>query len=520
MLDRQVNRWGIGFWMLGVAMSGHAVADESSPAATPARHGEAVAVFSPTSAYPLPSAEERKELAQQLLELAVANIHPRFNELWLALMNSQDAAAQGRLFAESYMTLQRFRSQWHQLSWDARERLNVRKFNLQPMLTDSDDYLLLLQQGGLMAAVTALRPQEPNYLVMRQQLNHLLDMARQEPWPEIPDVRLHPGDSSDSLPVIKQVLVRGQLLAQADGDPVYNDVVVAAIKGFQRAHGLTDDGVIGRKTLMWLRVPPEQKAVILARTLLRQDVGDQLDSGRYVLVNLPEYQLRVLEGEHQLLSSRVIVGQLKRQTPILSSQIASVVLNPAWHVPTTILRQDIVPKLSHDPDYLLKERFDIYSYDGAKVDPASITLDDAITAGFPYRLRQQPGDHNALGRYKFYLPNDDSIYLHSTSKPSLFNHDLRAISSGCVRVEQSADLAELLLKDSKWSKDKLDAILQSKATKWVPLNTPVPVYTVYWRSWVDAQGLLQFRDDIYGFDSGKIDGNAPVMRSLRRHQKV
>jgi murein L,D-transpeptidase YcbB/YkuD len=125
-----------------------------------------------------------------------------------------------------------------------------------------------------------------------------------------------------------------------------------------------------------------------------------------------------------------------------------------------------------------------------------------------------------LGRYKFYLPNDDSIYLHSTSKPSLFNHDLRAISSGCVRVEQSADLAELLLKDSKWSKDKLDAILQSKATKWVPLNNPVPVYTVYWRSWVDAQGLLQFRDDIYGFDSGKIDGNGPVMRSLRRHQKA
>lgn len=520
MLVRQVYRWGFSFWILGVSMLGCVIAAELPQSAASDSQGSAVMVFSPASVYPMPGADERKELAQQLLELAVANIHPRFNELWLALMNSKDADTQSRLFAESYMTLQRFRSQWYQLSWDARERINLRKFNLQPTVSDNEAYLLKLQQGSLMAAVTSLQPQEPNYLVMRQQLNHLLDMARQEPWPELPDLRLRPGESNDSLSVVKRVLYRLHLLEQVDADPLYNDSMVAAVKAFQRIHGLTGDGVIGRKTLMWLRVPPEQKAVILARTLLRQDVGDQLDNGRYVLVNLPEYQLRVLEGKHQLLSSRVIVGQLKRQTPILSSQIASVVLNPAWHVPTTILRQDIVPKLSHDPGYLSKERFDIYDYDGVKVDPASITLNDAITAGFPYRLRQQPGDHNALGRYKFYLPNDDSIYLHSTSKPGLFNHDLRAISSGCVRVEQSADLAELLLKDSKWNKDKLDSILQTQATKWVPLNTPVPVYTVYWRSWVDAQGILQFRDDIYGFDSGKIDGNGPVMRSVLRHQKA
>jgi L,D-transpeptidase YcbB len=520
MLDKKVNGRSIAYWLLVIAMFGHTAAAESTlPDVT---SGDALAPFaiSATAVYPLPSEAIRQELAQQLLELAIANVHPRLNELWLELISSRDVTAQGRLFAESFMTLKRFRSQWHQLSWDARERINLRKFNLQPTQADNDEYLLLLQQGGLLPEVISLQPKASHYLAMRQRLSNLLDMARQEPWPQIPDVRLHPGDSSDAMLVIRQALSRWQQVTQTDNSLIYDDAAVESIKEFQRAHGLADDGVIGRKTVAWLAVPPGQKAIILARTLLRQDVGDQLDGGRYVLVNLPEYQLRVLEGEHQLLTSRVIVGQLKRQTPILSSQIASVVLNPAWHVPTTILQKDIVPKLTHDPNYLVKERFDIYDYDGVKVDPASITLNDAISSGFPYRLRQQPGNQNALGLYKFYLPNDESIYLHSTSKPRLFNNDLRAISSGCVRVEQSADLAELLLKDSKWSKAKLDSVLQSKETKWVPLRTPVPVYTVYWRSWVDAKGMLQFRDDIYGFDSGKVLVNSSVMQSLLPHQKA
>ena len=517
MLDKKVMWIKMVLLLGGTLVAGGAVGAETQvesklPQATPSIPSKLV--------YPLPAEQVRAELAQQLLELALANVHPYFNELWLALMSTQDAEKQGRLFADTFLALKQFRQQWHQLNWDARERIAIRKLRFSPSDIERQAYLSAEQQQRLASDVLALRPQTAEYLQIRKSLNQLLDMARQEPWPVIPDLRLHPGESDEGLPAVKQVLVRLKLLDHADDNTLYDETLLEPIKKFQRMHGLLDDGVIGRKTAACLRVTPDQKAVILARALLRQDVGDQLKDRRYVLVNLPEYQLRVLDGEQELMTSRVIVGQLKRQTPILASQIASVVLNPAWHVPSTILRKDIVPKLTHDPEYLTKERIDIYDYEGTKIDPASISLDEAISAGFPYHLRQQPGDHNALGRYKFYLPNDESIYLHSTSNPRLFNKDLRAISSGCVRVEQAADLAQLLLKDSNWNKDKVDAVLQSKATKWVPLRTPVPVYTVYWRSWVDAQGILQFRDDIYGFDSGKEQGSSQVMQSLLLHRKA
>ena len=510
-------------WVKFAVVLGSLLLSTGSASAEPVKAADAVPLTAGSEArlvFPLPSEEIRAELAQQLLELALANVHPYFNEQWLALNRHQDAATQGRFFAELFLALRQFRHQWHQLTWDDRERIAIRKWQFAPTDAEFADYLSHEQQQRLASDVMVLRPQTTEYLPIRKSLNALLDMARQEPWPVIPDLRLHPGESDDGLPAVKQVLVRLKLLEQADSSTLYDESLIEPIKKFQHMHGLLDDGIIGRKSVAWLRVTPEQKAVILARALLRQDVGDQLKDRRYVLVNLPEYQLRVLDGSHELMTSRVIVGQLKRQTPILSSQIASVVLNPAWHVPSTIQRKDIVPKLAHDPEYLTKERIDIYDYEGTKIDPASISLDEAISAGFPYRLRQQPGDHNALGRYKFYLPNDESIYLHSTSNPRLFNKDLRAISSGCVRVELAADLAQLLLKDSSWNKDKVDAVLQSKATKWVPLRTPVPVYTVYWRSWVDAQGTLQFRDDIYGFDTGKEQGSSQVMQSLLLHRKA
>lgn len=510
-------------WVKLAIVLGSLLLGAGSASAEPVKVTESVPLTAGSEAslvFPLPSEEIRAELAQQLLELALANVHPYFNEQWLALNHHQDAAAQGRQFAELFLALRQFRHQWHQLTWDARERIAIRQWRFVPTAAEFADYLSSEQQQRLADDVMALRPQTTEYLQIRKSLNALLDMARQEPWPVIPDLRLHPGESDEGLPAVKQVLVRLKLLEQADSSTLYDESLIDPIKKFQQMHGLLDDGIIGRKSVAWLRVTPEQKAVILARALLRQDVGDQLKDRRYVLVNLPEYQLRVLDGTHELMTSRVIVGQLKRQTPILSSQIASVVLNPAWHVPSTILRKDIVPKLTHDPEYLAKERIDIYDYEGTKIDPASISLDEAISAGFPYRLRQQPGDHNALGRYKFYLPNDESIYLHSTSNPRLFNKDLRAISSGCVRVEQAADLAELLLKDSNWNKDKMATVLQSKATKWVPLRTPVPVYTVYWRSWLDAQGTLQFRDDIYGFDAGKEQGSREVMHTLLPHRKA
>lgn len=468
----------------------------------------------------LPAAEVRAELAQQLLELAVANVDPAFGDLWLSLSANKSADQQARLYAEVFATLHHFRTQWRALSWDDRERLQLKKVSLVPTPADYGAWRELLAGSQTLAHVKALHADSADYAALRQQLIQLLDMARQGEWPKIPDLKLHPDEPSSDLAPLADVMQRWGLLTAPFSGEQYSGDLVEAVKHFQTLHGLTADGVIGRRTLAWMRVTPERKAVILARSMLRQDTGSRLAAGRYVLVNLPAYQLRMVEDHQPVLTSRVIVGQLKRQTPILDSQIASVILNPAWHVPTSILQKDIVPKLAKDPTLLAKEGFDILDAEGERVDPATITMDEAINTGFHYRLRQQPGTNNALGLYKFYLPNNDAVYLHSTSHPALFNAEQRAISSGCVRVEQAPRLAELLLRGSAWGPDQVTKVIQSKNTKWLQLSQPIPVFTVYWRTWLDASGQLQFRDDIYGFDQGKEEGNRPVMASVLRHQKV
>lgn len=470
--------------------------------------------------WPLPATEVRAELAQQLLELAVANVHPAFGDLWLSLSSNRSADQQARLYADVFATLHHFRAQWRALSWDDRERLQLKKVSLVPTPADYGAWREVVTGSQPLAHVKALHADSPDYAALRQQLIQLLDLARQGNWPKLPDLKLHPDDPSSDLAPLAEVMQRWGLLSAPFNGDLYSGDLVDAVKRFQSMHGLTADGVIGRRTLAWMRVTPARKAVILARSMLRQDTGSRLATGRYVLVNLPAYQLRMVQDHQSVLTSRVIVGQLKRQTPILDSQIASVILNPAWHVPTTILQQDIVPKLAKDPTLLAKEGFDIIDAEGERVDPASITLDEAINTGFHYRLRQQPGTNNALGLYKFYLPNNDAIYLHSTAHPALFNAEQRAISSGCVRVEQAPKLAELLLKGSAWGPDQVTKVIQSKNTKWLQLKDPIPVFTVYWRTWLDTSGQLQFRDDIYGFDQGKDEGNNPVMASVLHHQKV
>ena len=522
MLKCYKVRWGavgiIGLSSLGVGSVWAAA--NTVPVQSETTHVASTATQPDAPSWPLPAAAVREELAQQLLELAIADVNPRFGELWLALAADKPVAQQPQLYADIYASLHHFRERWAHLSWDARERLQLKAADITPVAADYQAYRTLLAASDPGREVQALRPGQADYLALRRQLIQLLDIARQNTWPTLPDMKLKPNEEHEAVPLIADILQRWGLLTESVSGTRYDGALVEAVKQFQLQHGLLNDGIIGRQTLNWLRVPPEQKAVILARAMLRRDTAEQLHADRYVLVNLPGYQLELMDGNRPVLTSRVIVGQLKRQTPIMASQISSIVLNPAWHVPTKILQQDIVPKLAKDPSLLAKEGFDIIDSAGGTVDPSSIAMDEAISSGFPYRLRQQPGTHNALGLYKFYLPNDESIYLHSTSHPALFNNDRRAISSGCVRVEQAAGLAEMLLQGSAWGPERVQKVLQSKETKWVPLKQPVPVYMVYWRSWLDADGKLQFRDDIYGFDRDKESGSRKVMHSLIQRNKA
>lgn len=479
-------------------------------------------IASRSESLPLPATNIRAELTQQLMELAMADVDPVFTHAWLQLTHESGRATDPETYFRIYTLLKEFRQHWYALSLEKREHLQIGTFN--PIFTNANRhaYEALLQSHDVARQVDKLRPHAGNYLNSRKVLLSLLDEARKSAWPELKTAKLQPGDSSDQLPAIRDILIRSGDLssslftAESLQEQSYDTATEDGVKHFQLRHGLDSDGVIGRRTLYWLRMPPYERAVILARSLLRSDIPLSAEQQQtYVLVNIPEYQMRVVDRETVVFRSKVIVGRAQRQTPIMASHISSVILNPAWHVPSTILKKDLIPKLAKDKNLLDKENFEIINAQGETVNPSEIVWDDADN-NFPYKLRQKPGDHNALGRYKFYLPNNDEIYLHSTSTPAYFKLNLRALSSGCVRVQDADAFAQLLLK-YQWTPEKIEAMLDQEKTKWLPISNPLPVYMVYWRSWVDNEGVPQFRDDIYDFDADAPMVNNAVLKSIIGH---
>ncbi|MFM4824961.1 murein L,D-transpeptidase [Aeromonas bivalvium] len=437
--------------------------------------------------------QARHELEQQLQEAVLAQLHPEFKPLWQRLKATPEQE-RGPLYDEAFGKLARFQQGWRAMDLVAREQLKTRKLDL------SLPPILPPEGGDLLEQVMSLRPQVAEYDAVRAQVARLLALPMARDWPTLAMPTLRLGEPSPALGQIRAMLNELGDIAPAHEDERYDPETEQAIRLFQGRHGLTADGIIGRRTLAWLNTGPVVRASLLLRNLWRRDLVDHLVGSRYVLVNIPDYRLSVVQGGSEVFTSRVIVGKEQRETPILASEIRSVVLNPAWHVPRSILSKDILPKLSRDPGYLARERFEVTDSAGNPLYFTEEQWHQALAEGFPYRLRQKPGDHNALGRYKFYLPNNDAIYLHSTPGKRLFEQGARAFSSGCIRVEHADDLAELLLADSRYQPDKVASLLKEEKTKWLPLSTPTPVFTVYWSSWIDSDGRQQLRSDIYGFD--------------------
>ncbi len=288
----------------------------------------------------------------------------------------------------------------------------------------------------------------------------------------------------------------------ADPTHIYSADLVEAVKRFQRWQGLEPDGAIGPRTREWLNVSPQLRASLLALNIQRlRLLPDDMHNG--IMVNIPNYSLIYYLNGSQILASRVIVGRPDRKTPLMRSALNNVVLNPPWNVPTTLVRQDIVPKVKQDPAYLYKHNYTLlsgWSNDAEVIDPSMIDWHMVSAASFPYRIRQAPGATNSLGRYKFNMPSSDAIYLHDTPNHNLFQKDIRALSSGCVRVNKASDLANLLLQDAGWNDTRISSTLKEGDTRYVPIRHRIPVNLYYLTAWVADDGKAQYRTDIYNYD--------------------
>ena len=306
----------------------------------------------------------------------------------------------------------------------------------------------------------------------------------------------------DRDPVLHQIHARLVLLGDSDAKIQLSDTyslhIADGIRNFQRRHGLNPDAIIGPETLKWLNLKPSRRAELL--TLNMESKIDYMANlgSRYLIVNIPAYELLLTDKGDVALRSRVIVGKPKKPTPILTSEIKSMVINPSWRVPRSIVEDDLLPKVQADGNYLNERNFNVFNYQNQKVERSAEEWQQLANGHFPFRLEQMPGKNNALGRYKFYFPNDFSIFLHDTTNSALFSNAKRALSSGCIRVEKVDELANWIADSLVDDKSLWTSLKMSRdTTKWFPLNHALPVHFVYWTAWIDDSGLSQYRDDIY-----------------------
>ena len=353
------------------------------------------------------------------------------------------------------------------------------------------------------AYVAVLAPADPFYLGLRQALDRYRAIAATGGWPVIPaGGKLGPGSMDARVRDLRRHL---QLSGDLAGDPAgelsnrYDDSVRQAVRRFQQRHGLPETGSVDTATLQELNIPVASRIRQILINLERarwlpEDLGDP-----YVLVNMAAFQLDVVEAGKSVLEMRVVVGERDKETPAFSDEITYIEVNPYWNVPKSIALKEKLPQLRHNPYALVGQNIRVLSPGGGEINPGSIDW-SAIGANFPYRLRQDPGPRNALGRIKFMFPNVYDVYMHDTPSRSLFKRQVRAFSHGCIRVEKPMELAEYLLRGS-WSRERIQRTIDGGKNHAIYLDRPVPVHLVYLTAWVDPNGQVQFRDDLYNRDA-------------------
>jgi murein L,D-transpeptidase YcbB/YkuD len=227
---------------------------------------------------------------------------------------------------------------------------------------------------------------------------------------------------------------------------------------------------------------------------------------RHVAVNIPAFQLYAVDAPDTVMTMRVIAGSTHSRTELFADEITYMELNPAWNVPESIASGEIVPKVQEDPEYLLTRNFIVYDEAGAKIDPQLIDWTRVEGETLLYRFTQAPGVLNPLGSIKFMFPNPFNIYLHDTSKPSLFSRESRLFSHGCIRLEKPLDFAAYLLQDDpEWTGEEVEAAIKTGQRRWIHLPEAMPIYLLYLTAFVDGDGSMAFRRDAYGHDQTLAD---------------
>jgi murein L,D-transpeptidase YcbB/YkuD len=336
-------------------------------------------------------------------------------------------------------------------------------------------------------------------------------------WPAIGDgVQLRPGTRDPRVVQLRQRLaatgdykgqaVAGEQTVASGSDDLFDLALVAAVQHFQERYGLRATGWLDPETIAEMNVPVQLRIAQLELNLRRARRLPRNLGGRYIQVNIPSAQLKLVENGRTLHVTRVVLGEEAHGTPELNSVITHIELNPWWNAPTSIVKRILIDTFKKDPsyikdnDYLLLRR---PGDNGSAVNPDAIDWDKVSYANFHYQVRQKPGPKNVLGHVVFWFASKYNVFLHDTSTPELFEDDVRYYSSGCIRVDAAVYLAMLLLRDQdngSWTEQKIQSVIDTRVPFNIQFKHPVPVHITYFTAWADMDGVVQFRKDIYGLD--------------------
>lgn len=322
------------------------------------------------------------------------------------------------------------------------------------------------------------------YKALKDQLKKYYDIAKAGGWQPIPasKAKLKKGAASPLVGSIKKRLqATGEM--PADTTNVFNDQLEGAVKTFQTSLGLTADGIVTEALIKEMNTPAVKRVQQILINMDRMRWMPEPE-GNLIMVNIPEFELHVFEGTNKVIEMPVVVGKEGHNTMMFKGDLNQVVFSPYWNVTPTIVKEEIMPAMARNPNYLASQNMEITGEEG----------------GIPV-VRQLPGPKNSLGKVKFLFPNSFNIYFHDTPAKSLFNKDKRAFSHGCIRLAEPVKFAEYLLRDMpEWTPEKMQDAMNSGKERFVKLKKSVPVIITYYTAWVDEQGVLNFRDDIYKHD--------------------
>ena len=397
---------------------------------------------------------------------------------------------------------------WKKFEHIIRTTMRHGVWTVHPILETPEGLLIeSLKHKSLDYAFKKATPPFNHYKRMLNALKKYKEIVSQGVWETLPDFKnLKPGMSSSVVPALrKRLAIEGDYVCDKnETGNRYTGCLVDAVKKFQARHGLEAEGFVGKMTRKALNVSAEEKVAKLKLNLDRIK-WIKRDNDRYhIYVNIPSFTMYMYDGKKVIRSMRVITGRKGHETPIFYGRVRTIVLNPYWRIPPSIIRHETIPKLQKDPGYTNKKNIEIhtgYSEHSPRVNPYKVNWHKYGRKLPPYRFMQSPGEKNALGKVKYLFPNKYSVYMHDTNQRYLFVKDYRALSHGCVRLGKPFELLETFAEiEPRIDGEKAKRILEENKKTPFRLTNSIPVDIVYLTALVDKDGTVMFYDDVYGYD--------------------